>query len=247
MPLSAEDKAEIAKLMAEQMPVALGAALPQYIDPLTQQVKKLEADTPGYTKRIVSDLLKDYTPPAPAADKDKNKPGSTSPEIQAELTRLAEENKKYQDAHLKLVTDLQTKDNEQAVRSALAKKPWVDIAEPLAELMPRVVKDAQGNFVVPTKQAIPGTDIVKDVNVPLAQAVDELAARKKHWLEFKQAGAGTGAAGSSGQQRDFSTKPTYEQLLANPTLMKDWSEHDPQYVATVAEDSIAKQRAAYRK
>lgn len=213
-------------------------------DAVTQQFSQL----PGMIKRITLESLTEHKPaPVPNDPNPKPAPKEIPAEIATELATLRNQNAEYATAHKTLVSNLETQANEQATRAALGKHKWVDIAEPLGALLPQVKKAANGAFVVPTVKPIQGTNLTETVDVPLEQAVADLAGKKKHWLEFTQAGSGTGASGSDGGQRDFSNKPTYEQLMQDPRLLVDWSKHDPNYVEQVSAAAIAAQRASIHK
>lgn len=50
----------------------------------------------------------------------------------------------------------------------------------------------------------------------------------------------------SGQPAAAPVKPTYEQLMADPTLLRQWGESDPEFVRQVQDEAFAVMRAKKR-
>jgi hypothetical protein len=127
---------------------------------------------------------------------------------------------------------LESKDAENAARTALASVQWFDLEDAARELLPTVKKNDKGAFVVPTEVVVAGVKITKELT--LAEAVQGLAKRKAHWVKTEvQDGTGaSGSSGSGGAGTQGLSAMSYAQIMRHPdraAVSKFMKDHPAEY------------------
>lgn len=208
-----QQKAETAKLVNDGVTAAL-AGLPSLID---QSVAK-------HVEKLVPK-------PAPKDEGDKGGGDKTDwKKIVAEMQAKDQDRDK----------ELAKEKAKAALATAVAALPFYDPAEAVNELLPSVAfKDG--------KHVVPGTKTVLGVQAPhdytLAEAAQQLAARKTHWVKTEVKG-GTGAGGSEGggASFDFSKDPSYDELMdpANGKQLAAFQDKHPDRFQRIQREALVR-------
>lgn len=194
-----EIQALVAKSVGETVSKAIAEHIPKALEPIAGKLNKIDAEHPGMMKRIAGEMFKELGGGAggvggAGGGKDDEKDPDKKSKAER-LDKLEKENAAYLKAHTDLIDQLQREKDEKVVRSAIAKKKWVDAEEPVPELMRAIKRRADGSLMVATKKQIGNESI--DAEITIDEAVDALAKRKPHWIEGFARG-GTGATGAAG-------------------------------------------------
>lgn len=126
----------------------------------------------------------------------------------------------WQQALDKVTGELAAEKNRNAVLAAVAKEDFFEPDLNADEILKSVVvKD--GKLVVPGKKIVSGVEVA--VEMTLDEAVKQLAASKPYRVKAKI----NGGAGAGGGQATISEDASYEELMADPQKLKEYSEKYP--------------------
>ncbi|MBE7465459.1 MAG: hypothetical protein HS116_18430 [Planctomycetes bacterium] len=125
-----------------------------------------------------------------------------------------------------------------ALRQALSKVDWFDLADAERALRDDLVVKTDGSVVIRRKTVTAGVEHPKDMS--LEDAVKELREQKKHWVKANLKG-GTGATGANqGEGFTFDSDPTYDELMRpeNAAMLAEFTEKHPDRAKRVLSDGL---------
>lgn len=151
-------------------------------------------------------------PPAPPNEED------AAPATREELARVTRELRE-------LTERVQRERLERRAMAEIGAVRWFDPAEAARELLPKL-REEDGVLLV----ADAGRP---NENIPLAQAVADLAKRRPYWVraELREGSGALGDARNASRTSPAEPDLAYQDLLDDPKRMADWLRRDPKEVA----------------
>lgn len=209
------------------------------LEKVSTRVQTFETQFPGMSKSHAAEAKKDLEKMladlegklVKPKDEGKEKKPNEVEELQKKIDALIQENAKSRE-------EKESETRKAEIARVLAKHKIVKGLEDYAhgDLLKLVTRDEKGNLVLTFKDKIGGIEV--DAPLGIEDGVKRFLKEKPVFQQSDVSGGGSGASG--GNSFPDGVKPTWAQLKANATLLREWSEKDPQYVNAAQTESLAK-------